>query len=178
MLKIYSSYAENNLGDDIKNIIIKLKPKRVIEFGVLNGYSTIRIAQGLRENGEGHITGYDLWEKYPYRHSTIEQARANIRDYVDDEWFTLEQLDFHDWIKDPTEFDLMHLDISNDGDIIEAAYDASPPGAYILFEGGSEERDNIEWMKKYNKRKIQDIKPRVDYLMVNAMFPSISVVQR
>ena len=54
--------------------------------------------------------------------------------------------------------DLLHIDISNNGDILVNMIDIwggklSPDGM-IAFEGGSIERDNVEWMKKYNFKSI------------------------
>jgi hypothetical protein len=53
----------------------------------------------------------------------------------------------------------------------------------ILFEGGSVERDQVEWMKKYNKRPIRRVLPqlakRVDWqLSVIKEWPSITVMKR
>ena len=45
---------------------------------------------------------------------------------------------------------------------------------HILFEGGSLERDNIEWMKKYNKQPINSVKSIINYNVIEEKFPSIS----
>ena len=42
--KVYSSYSENNIGQTLYDIVMKLKPKKIIEIGVLEGYSTIYIS--------------------------------------------------------------------------------------------------------------------------------------
>jgi hypothetical protein len=47
-------------------------------------------------------------------------------------------------------------------------------GKHILFEGGSIERDNVEWMKKYNKQPINSIKSFIQYEVISDKFPSIS----
>jgi hypothetical protein len=46
----------------------------------------------------------------------------------------------------------------------------------MIFEGGSVERDNIEWMKKYNKVPINSIKNIINYEVLNQNFPSISKI--
>ena len=42
---VYSSYRKNNIGQTLYDIVTKLKPKKIIEIGVLEGYSTISMAQ-------------------------------------------------------------------------------------------------------------------------------------
>ena len=46
----------------------------------------------------------------------------------------------------------------------------------MIFEGGTEERDNIEWMLKYNKTPINSIKEEINYVVLNESFPSVSKV--
>ena len=36
--QVYSSYRENNIGKTLYDIVIELKPKTIIEIGVLEGY--------------------------------------------------------------------------------------------------------------------------------------------
>ena len=53
--------------------------------------------------------------------------------------------------------DIIHIDIANNGETYEYAINnyiskLSENGILIL-EGGSEDRDNIEWMNKYDKPK-------------------------
>ena len=51
--KIESSYRKNNLGFTLYHTIRMLKPKIVVDFGILYGYSTVAIAQALRDLDEG-----------------------------------------------------------------------------------------------------------------------------
>jgi len=75
----------------------------------------------------------------------------------------------------------MHLDISNTGDTILETFnklkDKIEKGSIVLFEGGSEERDNVEWMVKYKATPINSIKPQTNYQLINSTFPSLSVIQ-
>ena len=73
-------------------------------------------------------------------------------------------------------YNLLHLDISNTGDIIDELELKTRmkriKGAIVIFEGGSEERDNVEWMIKYNKKPINHTKARFE--VINPKFPSLS----
>ena len=110
---IESSYQLNNLGETLYKWVRFLKPEKIVEFGVLNGYSTIAMAQALRENGKGKIKVYDLFDKYEYNHSNIEKLVKNLQEYGVLDFVEIEEKNFFDWVKNPEQFDLLHLDISN-----------------------------------------------------------------
>jgi hypothetical protein len=180
---IPSSYSENNIGQQLKEIILTYKPKKVVEFGVLNGYSTIHMAQALKEIGEGYVYAYDLWEKYPYRHSTKEKVLENLKKYKVENYVSLEDGDIFEWIEKKENFDLIHVDISNDGEKIQKIYNSlrankNSKNSIILFEGGTKERDQIEWMVKYNKEKIYPLleSGQVPYKIISEKFPGLSMV--
>ena len=66
--KVYSSYRKNNIGQTLYDIVIKLRPKNIIEIGVLEGYSTICMAQALKDLDEGgKVYAHDLFDEYKYR---------------------------------------------------------------------------------------------------------------
>ena len=167
---VESSYRENDLGMTLYYEVLKHRPKIIIEFGVLNGYSTIAMALALKRIGKGKIIGYDLWEKYPYKHTTKENAIENLKRYGVDDIVELKEKDFHEW--EYEDCDEIHLDISNTAEIIDEIAKKVKGRAVVLFEGGTYERDNVEWMKKYNKKKIRDSK--FLFNVINSKFPSIS----
>lgn len=178
--KVYSSYSQNNLGKTLYNLVIKLKPKKIIEFGVLFGYSTIAMATALKDLGEGEIIGYDLFEDYPYKHATLNQAQKNIKKYNVEQFVTLKKISFYDWIKNPEPFDLMHLDISNDGEILQFASKKLKKyikaGSTLVFEGGTKERDKVSWMIEYQKSPIYPLKNQINYKIINPKFPGLSLI--
>lgn len=169
--ELESSYNLNNLGRTLYDYVRYYKPEKVIEFGALNGYSTICIAQALRENGKGKIKVYDLFEKYEYTHSTLEKLIKTFKEYGVLDYIDIEECNFFDWIKEPEPFDMIHIDISNTGDIVDMFEPLQGKGI-VLFEGGSLDRDRTGWMVKYNKKKINDSK--VAFEVINPNFPSIS----
>jgi predicted O-methyltransferase YrrM len=175
---IESSFQQNDLGQTLYNIVLEKKPKKIVEWGTLYGYSAVAMAMALDELGEGHITAYDLFEDYPFKHSSMEQTQSNIDQHGVSKYITLERGDFSDWIMNPEPFDLLYVDISNNGDTIARLYagvkERIASGATVLFEGGSAEHDEIEWMVKYGFRKIAD--SGVPYQLLDARFPSISII--
>jgi len=170
---IVSSYTPNNIGKTIYDIVRKLKPKKVIEFGALYGYSAICIGQALRDNGFGKLITYDIFEKYKYKHSDKNILLNNLKFYKLTDIVSVEFGDFYDFIEGGFEFDMAHIDISNTGKIIEKVIKAYP-NKTILFEGGSKERDNNEWMVKYKAKTINHIQKEI----LNNEYPSISLIKK
>ncbi len=177
-----SSYQEHDLGVLLRDLVLQYTPKIIVEFGVLHGYSTVHMAQGLRQLGDGHLFGYDLWEKYPYRCTTLDMTQANLRRFGVVSFVTLAQADFFKWLDDPEPFDMLHVDISNDGDIIEHMLTKLEPqinnGAIVVFEGGSVERDRHSWMIDYNKRPIHPLQEKFGFEILDKRFPSISLMKK
>jgi len=178
---IESSYQENDLGQTLYNIVLERKPKKIVEIGVLHGYSTVAMAMALDELGEGRIIAYDLFEDYKFKHGTMGAVQAQLERYGIAKYVTLVKKDFDEWLAAPEQFDLLHLDISNKGDTIERLYvavkDQVESGASVLFEGGSAERDEVEWMEKFHARSIRSAQG-VPFQVIDSRFPSLSEVRK
>jgi hypothetical protein len=170
---IESSYRENDLGQTLYDLVLDLRPKKIIEFGVLGGYSTVAMAMALDKLGRGTIHAYDLWEKYPHKHSTMKETAENIRAYGLEKYV---QLHYGDYKTLPVEdFDLMHLDVSNTGEILrDMVLKWSPFGGRIVFEGGTPERDAVQWMRKFKKTPLRE--SGINYETLNPSFPGLSIV--
>ena len=173
-------------GPEIYELILKHKPLKIVEFGVSKGYITIIMALALKELGKGRIIAYDSWQDImkdeigskPKMSKTIK----NLEKYGVDDIVELRKKDFWDWIKLPEEFDLFHLDIDNDGNkvlhLYEAVKDQIDSGKIVIFEGGSEERDNASWMKKFARMPITSVKNKVGYQTIVKAWPSLSIIKK
>ena len=169
--QIESSYQHNNLGRTLYDYVLYEKPEIVIDFGVLNGYSTIALAMACKENGKGKVKAYDIFDSYEYNHAKLPTLVKNLKEYGLLDWVEIEEKNFFDWIKNPEPFDLIHIDLSNTGDIVDVIDTLKGKGT-ILFEGGSEERDRVGWMKVHNKKPINSSKAK--FQVINSKFPSMS----
>lgn len=188
-----SSYRDNNFGNVFKALILAHKPSIVVECGVLDGYSTSNIAHALRANRigagiESAFTAYDLWEGYDYKHGDFGEVATMLREkgllnhYVN--------LHYGDAFEVNENYanrtvDFLHMDISNDGDILSKTITYWGPiisqGGIIAFEGGSVERDNIKWMKTFERRPIVSVLERLLssnewYFQVITEFPSLTLL--
>lgn len=160
-----SSYIENNYGDTIFSVVSAFKPHILVELGVLDGYSTMHIAKAVEDNRCGHLYAYDLFEDYPYKHGIYSEVREKLDEYGYLKFTDLARMDayeVHNHHADNS-VSFLHVDISNTGETLKRImqqWDSKMVyGGVILFEGGSEERDEIEWMKKYN---MPPIKPELE----------------
>ena len=165
--RIRSSYAKNNFGDILRALILGHRPSHVVEFGVLDGYSTFHIAHALRFNNllyfESTFKAYDIWTAYEYKHGDYDKVKKLIKDQRLEKIVNLLYGDFYTMWGDYNDesIDFLHVDISNDGKVLEQTMLWWGPkisyGGIIAFEGGSVERDNIEWMRRYNKKQIHPV---------------------
>ncbi len=158
---IVSSYFENDIGRTLYDFVLELKPEKIVEFGTLNGYSAVCMGQALKKLGKGHLVSYDLWENYKYKHGVLSEVWDTISKYGLDAYVSLETGDLNNWIPEPC--DLLHIDISNDGNTIQQ------------LSAKMKGRDTVvifEWMTKYNRPPIQSC--GVKYEILNEKYPALS----
>jgi predicted O-methyltransferase YrrM len=167
-MEMRSSYIKNDFGSVFRALILSHKPKLAVECGVLDGYSTFHIAHAIRFN---RITrdikcpffAYDLWEEYDYKHGDFIEVENMLEERGLGDYCNLTEGDAFEVVDifDRGSVDFLHMDISNNGDTllktIQVWGKKISTNGVIAFEGGSEERDNVEWMLKYDFRSIRDV---------------------
>ncbi len=179
----FSSYEKNNFGDFFYALVRTYQPEKIVELGTKAGYSAYHMARGLRENGKGTLDCYDLWETYQYNSVKKSVAESNVKEFQD-----IVSLDLRDVLGVKEKYDavdILHIDISNDGKILDELIPKWLPKVrqMIVIEGGSAERDAVEWMTKYNKIPIQkwlnDFCPKnnLEFFTVEP-FPSVTLIRR
>lgn len=156
-----SSYRKNNFGEIIYRTVLAFPPAVVVELGVLDGFSSRAIAQALYRLNSGHLYSYDLWEDYPFNHGSREEVESDFIKAGLSNFVTFHKEDAYAVHKgfSNSSVDILHVDISNEGSIfnfiIEAWTKKIKHCGLLLFEGGSKERDEVEWMIKYSKLPIR-----------------------
>ena len=154
-----SSYIQNNYGEVFYDYVKKFTPELIVELGVLDAYSTLHFAKGLEDNKKGRIDAYDLFEDYQFKSSNYDEITRKCKEIKCLKLYKMNAFKVHDRYKDNS-VDILHVDISNDGDIVRKIMKSwnskIVDGGLIMFEGGSLERDEIEWMKKYNKESLRE----------------------
>ncbi len=181
----YSSYQKNNYGELFYALIRVYQPQKVVELGTKAGYSAYHIAKALKENKKGKLDCYDLWENYQYNSVPLSETKKNLNKFLKYINFYLGDAIGIENNYQPGEVDILHVDLSNDGILLEQIIPnwIEKINQLIIIEGGSKERDKIDWMIKYKKMPIQkwlkDFAKRFDIeYMVLEPFPSITLIRK
>lgn len=183
---LWSSYKDHGYGYLFYALTRVLKPALCVELGVLQGLSLLTVAAALRDNGNGIIHGFDLFEDYPYRHEKYANVLERIETSGLRTWATVSQEDAFQVHELCDRVDYLHVDISNDGDTYRTIFEqwAGKVRKIILLEGGSADRDRVKWMIKYEKppiiKALDEI--RIRYASWNIFvldpYPSLTVAVR
>jgi len=153
-----SSYKENGYQYLFYALTRLLQPERIVEIGVLQGFSLLSMGCALKANGRGEFHAFDLFEEYEFKCDNFDNVSSRVSTMGLDKMVTLHQADASSVTGLIEETDMLHVDISNNGDIIGEIFSqwASRTSRIMIFEGGSLERDRVEWMVKYRKRSLYD----------------------
>ena len=176
-----SSYKNTiDFGDIISTITFMKNPQKIVECGILEGYSLSKFIENSSINTS--IDAYDIFDEFNGNHAIKEKITHLFSPYKN------VNVDYGDFYKVLNKYpdnsiDILHIDIANNGDVYEYAFNKYiskiKKNGIMLLEGGSKERDNVEWMIKYNKPKIQPViqkyKQQYDIKVVGD-FPSITIV--
>lgn len=176
-----SSYNNKVTFGDILDTITYLKnPIKIIEVGILEGFSLKHFADSCSK--DTCIKAYDIFEEFNGNHAKKEQLMEQFKSYDN---VSINYGDFYEVHKGISDVDIIHIDIANNGAVYEYAIEHYSPklnaNGILIMEGGSEKRDNVEWMIKYNKPKIQPVleKYKDQYnIKVIGEFPSITMVTK
>jgi predicted O-methyltransferase YrrM len=175
-----SSYTNKDLnyGDLLSSICFSIKPKKILEFGILEGYSLKKFVDNCDKNTL--IESYDLFDEFEGNGSK-DSVINNFKKH------TNVSINYGDFYKKYSEiednsYDLIHIDIANDGDVYKFALEnyrqkLTAKGLLIL-EGGSKIRDEVHWMKKYKKSSIVKFLNTVNNYKVIGEFPSLTIFHK
>ena len=177
-----SSYKSKiDFGDIISMITFLKNPKKIVECGILEGFSLMKFVENSDKTTS--IDAYDIFDKFHGNHAIKDKIFNQFSSYGN---VNINDDDFYEVFKKYPDksIDILHIDIANNGDVYQFTFDnyiqKIADNGVILLEGGSEQRDNIEWMVKYNKPKIQSVleKYKDQYnIKVIGEFPSLTIVK-
>jgi len=180
--KAKSSYSTNNFNNVLRSLIFTNKPSRIVEFGILNGYSLNELIKS--SSSDCKIDAYDLFDEFNGNGADYEII---LKKYKDSENVNIKKGDFYKCVEDfkDDSIDILHIDIANDGNVykytIENYFSKIKKGGFLILEGGSKERDNVEWMIKYNKLPInpvvEELKLKYDVCLFE-LYPSMTVIKK
>lgn len=184
---IESSYKEHSYCDLFYAICLyKDNLKEINEFGVLGCYSIISMAAGSAKNNSNTlIKGFDLFEDYEFNSFKLNDAKERIKK-AGFENISLIKTDVFkgdNLLKGLAQAQVVHIDLSNDGDIYEKILTSNlNKNLTLILEGGSHDRDENTWIKKYAARPIHPVlkkfseDKRLEISIINA-FPSLTIIE-
>jgi hypothetical protein len=181
--QLTSSYCARGYGSVFYALARVLQPLVAVEIGILQGFSLLSVAAALRDNGRGHITGCDLFEAYPYRHADRREVLQHIRDAGLQTQVTLEAGDADQIHERWDAVDYLHVDVSNTGDTYRRIFRdwSTKVRQVIVLEGGSAERDRVDWMLRFDKppivpavHELQQAYPEWSFTVLRP-FPSMTI---
>ena len=177
-----SSYANNNYSNLFRSICFALRPKKILEFGILEGYSLMAFVEA--SDADTQIVAYDLFDDFPYNAADFKDITDKFKDFPN---VTISKADLYgaESSLDQEDFDLIHIDIANNGNVFEYVFEnymsKLKQGGVCILEGGSEDRDTVSWMEKYNKPKIVPIIKKYSEkfdIVVLEDYPSVTLVRK
>jgi len=154
-----SSYKLNNYASVFCEICLALNPSSILEIGILDGYSLEAFTKSCKDSTE--IFAIDLFEDYEYKSGNYQFIKEMFKEHDN---VKILKDSFYKYYKSSNRFDLIHIDISNDGEVYDFAVKNYLPlvNKALLLEGGSVERDNVDWMIRYNKKPINSYIKSID----------------
>ena len=128
------------------------------------------------------IEANDLFDDFPYN--------AADRTFIENRYKGVSNLkihkkNFYESVNDYVDnsIDILHIDIANTGDTYDFAIKNYLPKVkgIMVLEGGSEERDNVEWMLKYDRPKIQPVLKKYSSSVIITVledYPSLTFIKK
>jgi predicted O-methyltransferase YrrM len=178
-----TSYKNNiDYGDIFKTVLFLNKPKNIIEFGILDGFSLDMFSKYSSKDCK--IIAYDIFEDFNGNSAEFDYI---TKKYKDDEKIEIKKGDFYKVLDtfDNDSLDIIHIDIANEGFTYDFAIKHGmrklKKNGLLLMEGGSEARDKVHWMKKYKKPLIipvlEEHKKTYNITTIGT-FPGITIISK
>lgn len=177
-----SSYRSTiELGEIISAVTFTCQPKLIVEIGILEGYSLTKFIEFSSTTTQIHA--YDIFDKFNGHSAKRDDINNKFDKYPN---VKISDGDFYDVYRAylENEIDILHIDIANNGHVYEFVFNnyisKMRKGGIIILEGGSETRDQVEWMKKYEKPLIAPVinKYKKKYeIKVFGDFPSLTIIK-
>jgi hypothetical protein len=154
-----SSYQESGYQYLFYALVKLLSPNKICEIGVLQGFSLLSLASALKKNNQGEILGCDLFDDYEFKNERMINVQSRIDKAGLSDFAKIKKRDAFSVSSEVEETDILHVDISNNGDTIEQLFLQwnEKVNKLIIFEGGGLARDEIDWMVKFQKTAISPV---------------------
>ena len=115
-----SSYKNNDITySDLISLITQIvRPKKILEVGILDGYSLESFIKSSKS--DTHIHAFDIFDDFNGNHSDIKTMTARFEQYPNVKIAYGNFFNIHNNI---TKYDIIHIDIANTGEIFQYTMD-------------------------------------------------------
>lgn len=173
---LYHGWGSRQKADFLIDLILRTKPKTIVEIGVWGGKSVVPMACALKHNGSGTIYGIDPWDSF----ASIECIKSAVnRDF----WYSvdhgavyrglvqkLHEFDLEPWVRlivatsesaDPIhDIDILHIDGNHSEEMscldVHKWVPLVRKGGFILFDDMTwcendvhTTRKAVEWLDQH-----------------------------
>ena len=172
-----SSYKESGYQYLFYALVKLLSPNKICEIGVLQGFSLLSMASALKKNNQGEIFGYDLFDDYEFKNERMINVQYRIDKAGFSEFANIKKQDAFLVSSEVEETDILHVDISNNGNTVEQLFLQwkDRVNKLMIFEGGGHARDEINWMVKFQKPPISPVLSQLSNQFQNWQFVTLDV---
>lgn len=182
MRSSYKISNDINYGDILSAITFSKSPSMIVEIGILDGFSLSQFI--FSSSKKCDILAYDIFDKFNGNHADYNSIVNKFKDYHNVKINYGDFYELHNTFQNKS-IDILHIDIANDKDVIkytiEHYIDKLKDDGIIIFEGGSIPRDNVDWMIKYNKPKmnpfLNELKQKYNIVTFGSI-PSITILKK
>jgi predicted O-methyltransferase YrrM len=174
----HSSYLSPvDFGDILSAITMVIQPTKIVEFGILNGFSL----QAFADSSRCTIDAYDIFDEFKGNCADESIVRERFRKFGNIHIKKGNFYEMYDTFENES-IDIIHIDIANTGETyafaIEHYLKKIKKNGVMILEGGSKERDDVSWMVHYDKQKIQPVLQTFNLMSnVIAKFPSMTIIR-
>jgi hypothetical protein len=181
---VRSSFNKNEYWRVFYFIGRYLRMQSILELGVLHGHSLLAMAIGASDGANDKlIIGYDLFEDYPFVKSSREEVEKRIKNIGlnNIELHKKSVMNEHYEVDIPLEANIIMIDLSNCGDVVSSIIEQVDweNTDLLIFEGGSQERDRVQWMLDFERKPMfpifEQMKEECHVLTLN-LFPGLTLV--
>ena len=177
LVDVTSSYKESGYQCLFYALVKLLSPNKICEIGVLQGFSLLSMASALKKNNQGEIFGYDLFDDYEFKNERMINVQSRINEAELSEFANIKKHDAFSVSSEVEKTDILHVDISNNGNTVEQFFLQwkDKVNKLMIFEGGGSDRDEINWMVKFQKPPISPVLSKLSNQFQEWQFVTLEV---
>lgn len=179
-----SSYFKNNYMEIVESFIYILKPSKIAEYGILHGYTTLKILETInKSNINCKVVACDIFDDFKYNSANYDALTKMFKGHDN---LTIKNENFYNYDKNTiNDVDLLFIDVGNTKKTYEffvnEILNDMKHGSYAILEGGSVERDKYYIDRGYSQDSIYEylcsLPKEINRITIDK-FPSVTIMRK